>query len=132
MDNRFYNWLVEFTIPVQIQNRRDLQLSSQYIQEIGLDFDYELRERVETVIRVLLFFSDVLLFYLRLKWYVWVCVLWKTGANNWNGDTCRNIRSRMSLCRIKINERLRCLHGLNLRNVNIQDLILRLMTIKKL
>ena len=68
MDNRFIiDWL-SFTIPVQIQNRRDLQSLrvKEIAREIGLDFDYELRERGRFGYTRSFVFQIVLPFYLMI------------------------------------------------------------------
>ena len=66
MDNRFIiDWL-SFTIPVR--NERDLQAFrvKQIVREIGLDFDYELRERGRFGYTRSFVFQIVLPFYLMI------------------------------------------------------------------
>lgn len=125
MDNRFIiDWL-SFTIPVQIQNRRDLQSLrvKEIAREIGLDFDYELRERGRFGYTRSFVFSDCItvLFndydMFEFASYERQEQIIEMGIHvEISGQGCRYVES-------KINEDWRgFLHGLNLRNVKYSRL----------
>ena len=123
MDNRFIiDWL-SFTIPVR--NERDLQAFrvKQIVREIGLDFDYELRERGRFGYTRSFVFSDCItvLFndydMFEFASYERQEQISEMGIHiEISGQGCRYVES-------KINEDWRgFLHGLNLRNVKYSRL----------